>query len=542
MNIKVKRFLIGLGFISATFIALLFWLDDSIVYYFPKAHKYIDLIEDTIIFISILGGCYLLIPLYNWNLSRKSKNYIFTLKKDSVFVAENLDNKKIYLSPKERRQHIHVIGTTGVGKTEFSLNMMFQDIEQGRGFLLIEHKSDHDLLDQIYAKVKKEGREKDFHLFSLIHPEKSSTYNPLVGDDAAAISERLFRSFDISHEFYKNVQFQWLSHVIQLLTELQEPITFEKLFECICHENKLESYLQRYENKKTTLYTSIHKFLQQTKSSRDENLKGLEVFLSRLATGRISHLLNCENPDISMKEALDHNKIIYFQLPTMKYYESAISLGKLALQDFQSAVSTRQIQRVSDPNEKKRFYSCYLDEFSSLAYPSFSELISKARSANVGLVLSHQAIGDLTKVSDSFSDAVFTNTNIKAIFRCPDPKTAEYFGKAMGTLTTTYDTEQIQAQLVGDPRTGLGTKREVEKFIIHPDEIKKFSLGCGVISIATDYGVNITRCFFPMVSRLRELEIPNRKKIFPIQNKEEKDNGKITQKMHGIDPEKILHQ
>ena len=161
---------------------------------------------------------------------------------------------------------------------------MFQDIEQGRGFLLIEHKSDHDLLNQIYAKVKEEGRENDFHLFSLIHPNKTSTYNPLIGDDPEQIAERVFRSFDISHEFYKNVQFQWLSQVIRLLTELNEPITFEKLFECICHKNKLESYLQKYEYKNTTLYRSIHKFLQQAQSSQDENLKGLEVYLLRFAT------------------------------------------------------------------------------------------------------------------------------------------------------------------------------------------------------------------------------------------------------------------
>ncbi len=456
-------------------------------------------------------------PLSNWLKKERKKNYVFQKKEDSVFVAESKNGKEIYLTPQERTQHIHVIGTTGVGKTEFSLNMMFQDIEQRRGFLLIEHKSDHDLLDQIYAKVKKEGREKDFHLFSLIHPEESSKYNPLIGGHPEEICERVFQSFDVSHEFYKNVQFQWLSHVIMLLSELGEIITFEKLFECISNDQKLKYYLKRYESKKDTpLWQSINSFLKSEASARNENLKGLEVYLSRFATGRLAPLLNTQCPKISLPDALEKGQIVYFQLPTMKYHETAVSIGKLALHDFQSAVSTRQIERKTG-----NFFSCYLDEFSSIVYPGFTELISKARSANVGLVLSHTALGDLTKISESFSETVLTNTNTKVVFRCPDPKTAEYFGKALGTRHSIYQTEQTKAQLVGDPRTGMGTNREVEEFILHPDRIKKFSVGCGAIAIPTKTGVKIEECYFPKINRL--IPLTGTKKKEELKNESNKN-------------------
>ena len=236
-----------------------------------------------------------------------------------------------------------------------------------------------------------------------------------------------------------------------------------------------------------------------------------------------------------MDEALSQNKIIYFQLPTMKYFETASSIGKMVLQDFQSAVSTRQTMHANN-----NFYACYLDEFSSIAYPAFAELISKARSANVGLVLSHQAIGDLTKVSEAFSDAILTNTNIKAVFRCPDPKTAEYFGDSFGTETTTYNTEQIEAQLVGDPRTGLGSKRETEKYVVHPNVIKKFNVGCGVISIATSSGVKIHKCFFPKTTPLKTETLPDKKRLTLIKNTEVKNNEKPSTS-HDNDPEKVLH-
>ena len=57
---------------------------------------------------------------------------------------------------------------------------------------------------------------------TLVHPEKSSFYNPLIGEDPQILVERVFNAFNITNEFYRKVQYQWLSQIICLLTEIGE--------------------------------------------------------------------------------------------------------------------------------------------------------------------------------------------------------------------------------------------------------------------------------------------------------------------------------
>jgi hypothetical protein len=56
-----------------------------------------------------------------------------------------------------------------------------QDIEQGRGLILIDGKSDRSLLDKLWAYAVKHKRQKDFRLFSLSSPDESHQFNEVKG-------------------------------------------------------------------------------------------------------------------------------------------------------------------------------------------------------------------------------------------------------------------------------------------------------------------------------------------------------------------------
>src|SRR5712671_6107089 len=55
------------------------------------------------------------------------------------------------LSLPERRQHTYIIGQTGTGKSTLLLNLILQDIEQGRGVAVIDPHGDlaQEILDHI---------------------------------------------------------------------------------------------------------------------------------------------------------------------------------------------------------------------------------------------------------------------------------------------------------------------------------------------------------------------------------------------------------
>ena len=62
-------------------------------------------------------------------------------KKDISFFAETTfrdAKKKFGIKLKDRRQHVYVIGKTGMGKTALIKNLAIQDIQSGRGVGFID--------------------------------------------------------------------------------------------------------------------------------------------------------------------------------------------------------------------------------------------------------------------------------------------------------------------------------------------------------------------------------------------------------------------
>lgn len=58
-----------------------------------------------------------------------------------------------------------------------------------------------------------------------------------------------------------------------------------------------------------------------------------------------------------------------------------------------------------------------------------------------------------------------------------DSEDVEWFCSLLGTKKTTKETHQAEDGFFGDTKTGMKSVREVEEYIIHPNEIKKLKLG-----------------------------------------------------------------
>jgi hypothetical protein len=72
-----------------------------------------------------------------------------------------------------------VLGTTRVGKTRLAEILIAQDIRRGEVVIVFDPKGDADLLRRMYAECKRAGREHEFFMFHLGHPEISARYNPV---------------------------------------------------------------------------------------------------------------------------------------------------------------------------------------------------------------------------------------------------------------------------------------------------------------------------------------------------------------------------
>ena len=423
----------------------------------------------------------------------------------AVYLGQTDNKEKVYIKPRQRAMHTQVIGTTNAGKTEsVILPWAIQDIEQKRGLVLIDGKADRSLLDKLWSYTVKHGREKDFRLFSLSHIEESHQFNPLIGGPPEEVAERVFNSFDFENPHYRSVQFEVFAQVLRIFEAAREIPTFLRIHQAITHPDALVVLTRS--NQDAGLRQWAEHFRDLPSHERTQRTSGLTAALSHFAFGRTASLFNTEEPAITLESALAGNLIVYFQLPVLLSPFLGKATGKMILQCIQSAVANRHRAQ----NRTPEFYSVFLDDFSEYLSPSFVSVLNKSRSANVGIVFAHQALGDIKTLGDAIANSILTNANIKVFMRGNDPDSAEYFSKVIGTVKAIKFTERSRRSFFHDEATGDKSVREVDEFIIHPNRFKReLGVGEAVMVVPHESGSRALSIKFQKFDDLEAQEIPS---------------------------------
>lgn len=435
---------------------------------------------------------------------KKLESQILGHQEEAVFCGRSKDGKRVFIKPHQRSMHTQVIGTTNAGKTEsVILPWAIQDMEQGRGLILIDGKSDRALLDKLYAYAVKAGRKDDFRLFSLSSLAESQQFNPLIGGTPEEISERVFNAFEFENPYYRSLQYEVFSQIMRIFEAANETPTFLRLHQAITHPAALMALSQTTDDESLKAWSEYYADLPQ--GERDKRTSGLVAAISHFAFGKTATLFNAENPMITLEDALSKNLIVYFQLPVLLSPFLGKACGKLILQSLQGAVANRH----RGHNQKRKFYSVFLDDFSEYLYPGFVSILNKSRSANVGVVFAHQALGDIKTLGDAIANSILTNANLKVFMRGNDPESAEYFSKVIGTAKATKYTERSKKGILKEQRTGEASVREVEEFIFHPNRFKsELGVGEAVLVVPHAKGSRVVELKFDIFDDLEPVQLP----------------------------------
>lgn len=406
---------------------------------------------------------------------RKLEKKVLGPEKDAVFCGLTVQGESVYVKTQQRTMHTQIIGTTNAGKTEsVILPWAIQDIQQKRGLVLIDGKADKSLLDKLWAYVVTSGREKDFRLFSLSNIDESFQFNPLIGGSPEEISERVFNAFEFENPYYRSIQFEVFSQVMRVFEKTEKIPTFLRLHQAISNP-KILTFMVRNLDMSDPLKQWVEYFRALPALERTQRTSGLLAALSHFAYGKASCLFNTEKPEITLEKALQEDLIVYFQLPVLLSPFLGQATGKMILQCLQGAVANRH----RAANRAPKFFSVFLDDFTEYLYPGFVSILNKSRSANVGIVFAHQALGDIKTLGDAIANSILTNANLKVFMRGNDPDSTEYFSKVIGTAKSIKYTERTKSGFLAKKEiTGDASAREVEEFIIHPNIFKK-ELGVG---------------------------------------------------------------
>ncbi len=392
------------------------------------------------------------------------------LKNDSSAIALGFDTNlkiPIFLPDSIRSRHVHILGSTGSGKTEsVVLNFLKQDVARGFGAIVLDAKGDASFEESLRKWVP----QSQLQIFDLGNIE-SLSYNPLSAGSPLEAAQRLFTSLVWSEEYYKSKAFS----------------AVQKIFEAH-HKNHssnptlldVSDYLEDPGSFAGITLSDTYPLKLAEKDFSD--LSGLRDQLKSLTTGHLRNILSPKNATVTLDD-FSKGRVTYFRLQSLMSPQIVSSVGKLVINHLNFIAGTAHRKgRITE----RQFLPVYLDEFASFACAEFADLISKARSAGFGLHFSHQSIGDLVEVSEGFLNRITDNSCTKIVLRINDPDSAEYLSRTFGTRLYHKKTQRItNAQDVEDVEILTeGTQREAHQFRASPDLLKTLPTGVGSVLIA----------------------------------------------------------
>lgn len=332
-------------------------------------------------------------------------------------------------SVEDRIRHTHVIGATGTGKSTLLANLIIQDIEQGFGVVLFDPHG--DLVDDIIAHTPA----KYLDNIVLIDPSDTEYSIGLNILEAHSEHERELLSSDLVAAF-KRHSTSWgdnmstvLGNAIEVLLQSPKGGTLHDLRRFLIEKEYRQEYLTSIKDP-TLLYYWNKEFPLLKGSAIGSIITRLDIFLRPRS---IRNMLS-QQKGIDIYSMLNEQKVILCKLSQgLLGRENSYLLSSLLLSHIHQAILRRQQTQTRTP------VFLYLDEFQNFIIPSVKEMLAGVRKYNVGLLLSHQNMQQVSGADSELLTTVLTNTAIKIAFRVGEPD-----AKQLHSSFTHFESSDLQ--------------------------------------------------------------------------------------------------
>ncbi|MFB4317630.1 type IV secretory system conjugative DNA transfer family protein [Actinomadura sp. 21ATH] len=336
------------------------------------------------------------------------------------------------------RQHLHVLGQTGVGKSTFLANLILSDAHAGRGALVIDPKG--DLVGEVLERLPERAVGRTV-VFDPMQAGPPPCVNVLAGPDPAFAAESIVTTFR------RCFSSAWGPRLDDLMRSA-----------CLT--------LTRVHGHRATL-AQVPPLLSDTGFRRevtgklkDELLSGFWASYDELSpAGRaavigpvmnklravllrpfVRDALSGSASTVDLRRVLDGGGLVLARVPKGILGEDAARLlGSLLLAHTWQAMTPRARQA----ENTRRDVAAYVDEAHNfLNLPgSVSDILAEARAYRFSLVLAHQHLSQLPK---DLREAVSADARNKVYFAV-SPEDAAALTHQVSPLVTPYDLSHLGA-------------------------------------------------------------------------------------------------
>jgi hypothetical protein len=309
----------------------------------------------------------------------------------------------------DRRQHAYIIGQTGTGKSTLLLNLILQDIEEGRGVAVIDPHGDlaKEVLDHIPS-----WRTDDVVYFDPSAPDPVAlNLFRATGDNWHMVAAGIVSTFR------KIWGHSWGARLEYILFA-----TLAALIQCdntsllgvsrMLYDARYRAWVVRQVSDPMVRSFWVNEFENYEGKFLQETIAPIQNKVGQLLFAPpIRHVLGQVVSKVNFRFMMDRRRIFVANLCKGQLGEAHSSLlGSLLVTGFEIAA----LSRSDCLPEKREDFFLYVDEFQNCATDSFASILSEARKYRLCLTLAHQYIGQL---SEETAKAVFGNVGTLISFR-----------------------------------------------------------------------------------------------------------------------------
>lgn len=351
--------------------------------------------------------------------------------------------KDIRFKKRDRSRHHYIIGQTGTGKSAYISSIARQDILNGDGVCVVDPHG--DLIEDILQYIPKE-RAKDVIVFDPSDIERPMALNLLEADTAeqqdmvSSQATEIFIKIFGDEIFGPRIQHYFRNACLTLMSDMDEGATLIDVPRIFVDEEFMKYKVSKVTNPIVKSFWE-HEYANTGDREKQEMIPYFSAKFGPFITNSIMrNTIGQTKSAFNFRKCMDEQKILLINLSKGKLGTlNTQLLGLIVVAQLQMAA----MSRVDTPEDQRKDFFLYVDEFQNFATDTFCSILSEARKYRLNLIIAHQYISQLTvtksgSANTQIRDAVFGNVGTLQSFKV-GAEDAEYLAKEYAPVLTEQD-------------------------------------------------------------------------------------------------------
>ena len=315
------------------------------------------------------------------------------MPKDITFLAKTnfrKEDQKFGIKRNDRRQHMYVVGKTGVGKTAFLRNMALQDINNGEGLAIIDPHG--EFVEEVLDCIPPE-RIKDVVYFNPADTEFPVSFNVLEVNDPQYKHLVASGLIGIFTKIWANVWSARMEYILAncILALLDTPgTTLLGIPRMLVDRDYRQKIINNLKDPVVKSFW-INEYEEWSATYRNEAIAPVQNKVGQfLNVSLVRNIVGQAKNTIDIDDIMNSGKILLVNVSKGRIGEdNAAILGAMII----TKIQLSEMERVRTLVAESKYFYVYITVIQNFATDSFVHLLSEARKYRLNRIVAHQYIG-----------------------------------------------------------------------------------------------------------------------------------------------------